>query len=429
MGSWLRNRLSTSPDWVLTLFATLAAFSTYTCMYAFRKPFAAAGYLDGPDYLGLQFKSVLVISQVLGYMASKFIGIKVVSEMTPGRRAGAIVVLIGFAELALLLFAVSPDWARPLCLAANGLPLGMVFGLVFGVLEGRRQTEVMGLGLCASFVFASGFTKDAGRWLMDQGISEYWMPGATGLLFVPLLLLSTFLLGSVPPPTPADEAARTRREPMMGPQRRQFLRTFGPGLVVLVLVYMVLTAYRDFRDNFMADIWRDLSGTAAPSFSATETPVSIAVLALLMLLVLIKDNRKALMVNHLVIFGGVVLAGLSTWLFTSGWISAYLWLMATGFATYAAYIPFNSILFDRLIATFRQPGTVGFLIYVADAFGYLGSVLVQVYRDLGAGGLSWAVFFQQSSYMLCFAGATGIFFSWRYFSSKLKPASPTPQPV
>lgn len=62
----------------------MAAFSTYFCMYAFRKPFAV-GTFEGEVALplagALSLKSLYVIAQVLGYAASKFLGIKVVSEM------------------------------------------------------------------------------------------------------------------------------------------------------------------------------------------------------------------------------------------------------------------------------------------------------------------------------------------------------------
>ena len=40
----LRERLRTGPGWQLTLWATLAAFATYFCMYAFRKPFAVGSW-------------------------------------------------------------------------------------------------------------------------------------------------------------------------------------------------------------------------------------------------------------------------------------------------------------------------------------------------------------------------------------------------
>ncbi|MBC7815969.1 MAG: hypothetical protein IAG10_03615, partial [Planctomycetaceae bacterium] len=68
------------------MWSAAAAFGTYFCMYAFRKPFTAASYQDSFVW-GMKFKDVLVCSQVLGYLVSKFIGIKVVAEMPPHRRA------------------------------------------------------------------------------------------------------------------------------------------------------------------------------------------------------------------------------------------------------------------------------------------------------------------------------------------------------
>jgi hypothetical protein len=61
----------------LSAWCVLAAFGTYFCMYAFRKPFTAAGFQDTTVW-GLDYKTVLVTAQVLGYTFSKFLGIKVV---------------------------------------------------------------------------------------------------------------------------------------------------------------------------------------------------------------------------------------------------------------------------------------------------------------------------------------------------------------
>lgn len=415
MPSKLTQRLEHAPSWVFTLFVIGAAFCTYSCMYAFRKPYTAALFADSPDIWGISYKSALVISQVLGYMISKFIGIKVVSEMSGKGRAVAILSLIGLAELALLGFAVVPQPYNIAFLFLNGLPLGMIWGLVFSYVEGRTKTEIIGLGLCASFIFASGFVKDVGKWLMSLGVSEFWMPFTTGLIFALPLVIVVSLLNQTPPPNAEDEAQRTPRAPMKGPERVAFFKRFAPSLVLLIAVYSVLTAYRDFRDNFLADIWQDIRpDIAQPNFSSTETPVSISVLLVLMLLVLVKNNKRALMINHLAILGGVLTTGLATYGFHQGWIGDVAWIILTGFGTYIAYIPFNTILFDRLIATFRYVSNVGFLIYLADSFGYLGSVSVLLYKDFGAKDLSWAGFFTNISYALAAVGLIGMIVSWLY---------------
>lgn len=57
------------------LHASLAAFGTYFCMYAFRKPFSVATF-EGMVFFGINYKILLVIAQVLGYALSKFVGIQ-----------------------------------------------------------------------------------------------------------------------------------------------------------------------------------------------------------------------------------------------------------------------------------------------------------------------------------------------------------------
>ncbi len=419
----MKNKLAQNPA-LLTVFATVAAFATYACMYAFRKAYQAADFNETPEIWGMTYKSALVILQVIGYATSKFIGIKVVSEMSPARRAWTLIGLVLFAGLALVGFGLVPPPYNWVFLFLNGLPLGMVWGLVFGYLEGRKQTEVMGLGLCASFIFSSGLVKDVGAWLMANGVSEFWMPAAVGGLFLGPLLLSVWMLNQVPPPNAADIALRTERVPMSGKDRVQFFRAYAPGLVLLIVVYMILTAYRDFRDTFMAEFWVELRGEGhGVAFSATETPISVGVLLLLMLLALVKNNRNALMLNHVAVGLGVLLAGAATWAFSQQWISDLWWMGLTGFGTYMAYIPFNSILFDRLIATMRRAGNVGFLIYVADSFGYLGSVLVLLYKNFAASAMSWVQFFVQAGYLLTVVGVIGTALAGWYFWRKGKPSS------
>ena len=86
------------------LMAALTAAAAYTCMYAFRKPFTAATF-DGLVYAGIAYKIWLVVAQALGYMASKFYGIRFISELKPEGRCQSIIILISAAWLALLLAA------------------------------------------------------------------------------------------------------------------------------------------------------------------------------------------------------------------------------------------------------------------------------------------------------------------------------------
>src|SRR5271156_4626552 len=137
-------------------------FGAYFAMYAFRKPFTVASF-EGVAPVIVHYKIALVISQLFGYALAKLLGIKVISETPPHRRAVSILGLIGAAELALVLFALIPAPWNIACLFANGLALGMIWGLVFGFLEGRRLSELLGAMLCASFIVSSGVVKSAGE--------------------------------------------------------------------------------------------------------------------------------------------------------------------------------------------------------------------------------------------------------------------------
>ena len=108
-------------------------------------------------------------------------------------RAQAILGLIGASWLALIVFAVVPAIFKVPAMFVNGLCLGMIWGLVFSYMEGRRTSEVLGAVLCASFIVSSGAVKSVGILLIQLAhVPVFWMPAATGLVFVPLLLLSVW---------------------------------------------------------------------------------------------------------------------------------------------------------------------------------------------------------------------------------------------
>src|SRR5215470_11269487 len=98
----LTRWLGRAPTMVMSSYAVAAAFATYFCMYAFRKPFTAATY-EGLTFFGthIELKTAFVISQIIGYTLSKFVGIRVCSESGRGNRSRLLILLILCAESAL----------------------------------------------------------------------------------------------------------------------------------------------------------------------------------------------------------------------------------------------------------------------------------------------------------------------------------------
>ncbi len=413
--------LETAPGWVFVFVASVAGFSTYFCMYAFRKPFTAATF-EGVHFLGsgVELKTAMVISQIVGYALSKYIGIKVCSEAAPQRRAILLVVLIAWAEAALLLFAVLPPAGQVVAMFLNGLPLGMVWGLIVWYLEGRQASEVLLAALSCSFIVSSGAVKDVGRGLMSTaGVSAAWMPAVTGACFLPLFLGSVWLLHHLPHPSRADVEARTRRQPMNAAERMAFLRHFLLGMALLCAVYFLLTAFRDYRDNFQREILAALgyeSLTAA--FSMTELPIGLAVMLAMAALNCVRDNRHGLLAVFAVMTAGMALVGLSTMALDRQWISGLAWMLLVGLGAYLAYVPFNSLLFDRLIAATRFTGTAVFAIYVADATGYTGAILLQLCKDFSYGNMGRLEFFRDYSYFMSALGTLMLVSTSVYFLGK-----------
>jgi hypothetical protein len=415
-GHFLTRWLKTTNTFWFTLYVSLAAFCLYTCVYAFRKTFAAATF-EGLIFLGIHFKVWLVTFQVIGYALSKFIGIKVISELKSGSRAFGILLMTSIAGLSWLLFALVPPPYNLIFLFTNGLPLGMVWGMVFGYLEGRRMTEVLGAALSISFIFSSGLCRSVGGFIIrDWGVNESWMPFVGSCVFAIPLVAFLWMMDKVPPPSAMDEQLRTKRQPMNKKERERFIMTFLPGIVLFTLAYVLLTAFRDFRDNFSAEVWKTLGfGNSPEIFTATEIPVSFAVLIIMGSIMLIRNNKTALMVNHLIIALGIMIIGLSTFLFQQQIIQAPLWMILIGLGLYLGYVPFNSIFFDRLIAAFQYVGTVGFIMYVADSFGYLGSIGVLFFKEFFFARLSWLDFFISSGYIISITGTFLIAGSMVYF--------------
>lgn len=381
------------------VWAVVAAFGTYFCMYAFRKPFAVAQF-DGLHVGDWDYKVIAVASQVLGYTLSKFIGIKVLTELKPNRRAWSIIALILLAELALILLAIVPAPWNLFCLFLNGLPLGMVFGLVISFLEGRRQTEALAAILCTSFILADGFTKSVGKLLLDSGISQFWMPAGVGILFLLPLLGFVWMLSGVKQPSKRDIVARSERGQMTSQDRKSFIIRYAGGLIPLLLMYLMVTVVRSIRSDFAPEIWGSLGVTTTPElFSISELWVGLAVTLANGFAVLITNNYRAFRVAILICITGSGLLLAAAFGQHTGHLSGFTFMVLIGIGLYLPYVATHTTLFERMLAITRDRGSLVFLMYLADAIGYLGYVAVMMARNALDPGGDFMVFFLPMCYI------------------------------
>ena len=192
VSAWLARQ----PQWIVCAFALLPAFSTYMHVRVQKALYRAHIRRHGARR-SIDFKALAVVLQLLGYATSKVLATKFSSEASYRERVRNVLLLVGLSEGSLLCFAIMPAPFNLPFLFLNGLPLGMVWSMLFGLLEGRRITEFLALSMASSQIFASGWAKAVGLWLLSvSGCQPFWMPALSGLVFAPLLLGSLWLLGA-----------------------------------------------------------------------------------------------------------------------------------------------------------------------------------------------------------------------------------------
>lgn len=388
------------------IWCIVASFGVYFCMYAFRKPFNTGLYPES-GFWGIGYKTVLIISQVLGYMLSKFAGIKVISELKVSARVTLIIALILIAEVALLLFGIVPYPYNFICLFINGLPLGMVYGVVFSFLEGRRFTEMIAMGLNISVIVASGILKTI---YIDVHtafpfISEFWMPFVMGLIFLPAFFFFVWMLTQIPAPTEEDIRLRTERIPMTRADKIHCLKKFGLPIACFIICYSMLTMVRDYRDNFTIEIWNEIdAGWDSSVLSATEMIAGFTVLVVLGSLSFIRSNVIAFRWTNIIVFAGIALTGFATWLFSTGAIDGFYWMLFVGIGVFLAYTAILTVVFERMIALFRLKANAGFFVYLCDSIGYLGSVGLLLYKEFFMHEVRWSQVLMRFILLQCVIG-------------------------
>ncbi|MEP7321726.1 MAG: DUF5690 family protein [Saprospiraceae bacterium] len=410
------NLIKKYPD---ELKAALAAMGVYCAMYAFRKPFTMLTF-DELSYFGIHYKIWLVSAQLMGYALSKILGIKIISELTHAKRLPFLLIIIGIAWCTLFLFALIPPPYSIFILFLNGLPLGLVWGIVFSYLEGRRSTDIMGVVLASSFIFSSGFVKSVGGFLLKSNVSDHWMPFVTGALFIIPFVILIFFLNAIPPPTEEDISQRSVRMPMNSSGRKQIIVQWAGILIPLTLVYIFYTALRDFRDNFTNELFIEMHISNIWMIARGELIITVFILLLLGSFVLVKDHRKAISFIHLIMMGAFAVILLTSLLYKLHLISGLTWYMMLGVGVFAGYIPFNCILADRLIAVIKSRSNAGFIMYWMDAFGY-GSVLIMLLlKEWVSIHFSYIDFYIRLIYVLGFVGLILVLYSY-FIGQKLIP--------
>ena len=385
----IKGKLASAPNVVLALYAAIVIFLTYTCCYAYRRPFTA-GIYEGETLVGFDLKILYVLAQIMGFAVSKFVGTRFLPSLPSDKRIQVLAGMLVFCELTWLGFAVLPSILKLVCVFLGGIPLGLTWGLLFSLVEGRCISEVLNVGLSTALILASGLVKSLGQFVLDWlQVAEYWMPFVTGAIVLPLVFFCCYLLSLIPPPNATDISMRTVRKSMTKVQQNHFVRQFFGGICLLTILHATLTVFRELRDAFTADFWEELNLTDSLIFTKTEYPIAFIVLLLMFLIVFIRNNRKALNVIYVITALGCIISIAATLMYMNGNMSPITWMILSGLGLYMGFIPFTYMV-ERLIAAMHISVTTVFILYLADFFGYLGTTSVFICKNFSSMDISWS---------------------------------------
>jgi hypothetical protein len=88
-------------------------------------------------------------------------------------------------------------------------------------------------------------------------------------------------------------------------------------------------------------------------------------------------------------------------------------------------VAIHTTVFERLLAMTRDRGTICFLMYVADAFGYLGYVAVMLSQHVVTDKSNMLDYFIDACWIAAILSLVGLVTAWRYFARRCP--VPTPE--
>lgn len=392
----LRTAASNMPDWLFVLWPGGTALLSYSLVYVLRKPFTAAEF-DGLQVAGMDYKIVVSIIQLIGYVCAKMMGIKYISELKPEGRLKFIVGSAALSEVSLVAFGLLPAPYNIFALFFNGLSLGCMWGVIFSFLEGRRTTDILASIMGVSMALSSGVAKSLGLYaLNDLGVSEFWMPALVGAVAFPLLCFMGWMMTKFPAPTAADIAARTKRVTLDGRQRWQLFVKFMPLLIMLFGANLLLTVQRDIKEDFIVCII-DVSQVSSWAFAHLDSIATLVLLGVFALLSAVGNHLRALcliLIMSAIGMGTIAFLGAEAGSLN---MPVTAWLFLQTLCIDIAYLSFQTIFFERFIACFKVQGNVGFFIITIDFIGYLGTLCLLLFKEFQAPHIDWTSFYNGMS--------------------------------
>ena len=155
--------------------------------------------------------------------------------------------------------------------------------------------------------------------------------------------------------------------------------------------------------------------------------MAILVTALNGAVIVIQRHLTALKVTFGLMGASFAVVAVSAWRQSAGELSPLAFMITCGIGLYIPYVAYHTTIFERLIAASGRPCNLGFLLYLADAIGYLGYSAVLVFRETHRTVAEVLPFFKWLLIVLSAVSFVAIMLSLVYFQRKLGSGSATAQ--
>jgi hypothetical protein len=153
--------------------------------------------------------------------------------------------------------------------------------------------------------------------------------------------------------------------------------------------------------------------------------VALGVLVATGLTSLIADNRRAFFTSLSLSVAGAVLMAFALAGLDRSWLDGFGFMVLMGLGLYLPYVAIHTTVFERLIAMTRERGNLGFLMYLADAVGYLGYAGVMVAGSFLPQHGDFLRFYSVVSWLIAVLALTGLGLGWVYFTRRGRAGLPS----
>ena len=189
---------------------------------------------------------------------------------------------------------------------------------------------------------------------------------------------------------------------------------------MLFFANLFITVLQDLKEDFLVKIIDvKAAGLSSWAFAKIDATVTLVILILFAAMSMVKSNVKVLcLLLALVTCGCAVLSSVA-FNYEAWNLPVTLWLFLQSLCLYTVYLSFQTLFFERFIACFRIKGNVGFFIITLDFIGYMGTVLVLVFKECFNPDVNWLQFYNFAcSYVgiICSVSfaCSAAYIVWRY---------------